>query len=32
MNESNKDRVRAVALFIGWGLFWIAVYMIAFEK
>jgi hypothetical protein len=32
MNESTKDRVRAVALFICWGLFWIAVYLIAVEK
>jgi hypothetical protein len=32
MKESTKDRVRAVALFISWGLFWLAVYMIAFEK
>lgn len=32
MNESTKDRVRAVALFIGWGLFWVAVYLIAVEK
>ena len=32
MNESTKDRVRAVALFICWGLFWIAVYLITVEK
>jgi hypothetical protein len=32
MKETTKDRLRAVALFICWGLFWLAVYMIAFEK
>lgn len=32
MKESTKDRVRAVALFIGWGLFWIAVYLIAMKR
>ena len=32
MKESTKDRVRAIALFIAWGLFWVAVYLIVLEK
>ena len=32
MRESTKDRVRAIALFIAWGLFWVAVYLIAFKN